>query len=172
MAQKGILIVCTLCKTLYNVLGHIHVIIWGLDYIVFLRDGPRRGIDVGGTVRVNVICDISWFVQLKWQPTCSRIYFLSESLLAFFGLLFFISTLISLFFPTSALIDVYYSHKLRVFQVKNQAHQLVVLCKCQLTCQVVTQSVKSIRKPSNSLWKKKEKMQEWKQKEGDWWKKE
>lgn len=77
------------------------------------------------------------------------------------------STLIGLFLPTSALIDVYYSRKLLVFQVKNQAHQLVVLCKCQLTCQVATQSVKSIRKPSNSLWKKKEKMQEWKQKEGN-----
>ena len=173
--NRQILIVCTSCKTLYNVLGHIHVIIWGLGHIVFLRDGPRRGIDVGGTVRVNVICDIiSWFVQLKWRPTCRRIYILSESLLAFFGLLFLISliTLISLFFPTSALIDVFYSHKLLVFQVKNQAHQLVVLCKCQLTCQVATQSVKSIRKPSNSLWKRKEKMQEWKQKEGNWWKKE
>ena len=72
----------------------MHVIVWGLGYIAFLRDWPRRGIDVGGTVRVNVICDISWFVQLKWRPTCSHIYFLSESLLAFFGLHFLISTLI------------------------------------------------------------------------------
>lgn len=72
--KRQILIVCTSCKTWYNVLGHIHVIIWGLGHIVFLRDGPRRGIDVGGTVRVNVICDIiSWFVQLKWRPTCSHI---------------------------------------------------------------------------------------------------
>ena len=75
----------------------------GTRFLVFLRDGPRRGIDVGGTVRVNVICDISWFVQLQWRPTCSYIYFLSESLLAFFGLHFVISTLIGLFCPTSAL---------------------------------------------------------------------
>lgn len=72
--KRQIFIVCTSCKTLYNVLGHIHGILWGLGYIVFLRDGPRRGIDVGGTVRVNVICDISWFVQLKLQPTCGHHY--------------------------------------------------------------------------------------------------
>ena len=48
--KRQILIVCTSCKTLYNVQGDIHVILWGLGYIVSLRDGLKRGIDVGGTV--------------------------------------------------------------------------------------------------------------------------
>ena len=48
--KRQILIVCTSCKTLYNVQGDIHVIMWRLGYIVSLRDGPRKGIDVGGTV--------------------------------------------------------------------------------------------------------------------------
>ena len=136
------------------------------------------GMGRGGGLMLGALkgqCDMWYFLVCPikiatylWSP----LYFLSESLLGFFGLLFFISTLISLFFPTSVLTDVYYSHKLLVFQVKNQAHQLVVLCNCQFTCQVATQSVKSIRRPSNSLWKKKGKMQEWKQKEGNWWKKE
>ena len=48
--KRQILIVCTSCKTLYNVQGDIHVIIWRLGYIVSLRDGLRKGIDVGCTV--------------------------------------------------------------------------------------------------------------------------